>query len=186
MTEFLTVNTLFYLCITLFVLLATVWLYARYVNKRLTQSIKLINDLYKLSQNQASTISNMLGETASPPQTDKANTDTLSEKMSYTDLLVGKSVLEVKSLIAADIENIEVRAMKEFTDCTAKIERRILSLENQTQQLLQESPELKMYSRANQLVKEGASIDDVMEACQLPRAEVEVIVGLYSHKKKPN
>lgn len=182
MTVFLTLNSLFYLCIFLLVLLVALCWYTRNVNKRLTQSINLINDLYKLSQNQASTISNMLGDSESLKQSDEIN----SEKLSYTDLLVGKSVSEVKLSIAEELEHIEARALQTFTQRTSEIEQRILALENQTEQLQQDSPELKLYNRANQLVKEGASIEDVMEASQLPRAEVEVLVGLHSHKKKPN
>lgn len=66
---------------------------------------------------------------------------------------------------------------------TEELSKRVLTLENETQKLQQEDPELKMYSRAHQLVKEGLSIEDVMEASQLPRAEVEVLIGLQRHQK---
>ena len=154
MTDFLTVNILFSLCLFLLVLLVAVYWYARNVDKRLTQSIKLINDLYKLSQDQASAISTMVkGVHNAQQDEDLVNTETL-----------------VKELLA---------------DFAVTIEQRILTLENQTLLLQQENPELKMYKRASQLAQEGASIEDVMEASQLPRAEVEVLMGLYSKKKKP-
>ncbi len=41
-----------------------------------------------------------------------------------------------------------------------------------------------MYHRATQLVAKGASIDDIIEACQLPRAEVEVLISLHSNKAR--
>lgn len=186
MTVLLTVNTLFYLCIALFILLATVWLYARNINKRLAQSINLINDLYKLSQNQANTISELVGDTKGLGQADEASNNTRVGLSSATDHLVQKTALEVKSSISEDLALIEARTLKSITDCTGAIEQRILALENQTLQLQQESPELKLYNRANKLVKEGASVEDVMQASQLPRAEVEVLVGLHSHKKKPS
>ncbi|MFC3120387.1 DUF2802 domain-containing protein [Agaribacter flavus] len=44
--------------------------------------------------------------------------------------------------------------------------------------LADKDPELKMYSKANKLVAAGESIDDVMEASGLPRAEVEVLFSL--------
>ena len=62
------------------------------------------------------------------------------------------------------------------------LSKRFLALENQTQLLYQQDPELKMYSKAHQLVKEGVNIQDIMEATQLPRAEVEVLIGLQRHK----
>lgn len=155
MTDFLTINTLFYSCLILLILLVAVYLYARNIDKRLTQSIKLINDLYKLSQDQANTISHMADDVQNTEQ-------------------------------SVDLVNTEALAKTQLADFTATIEQRILTLENQTLLLQQESPELKMYKRASQLAQEGASIDDVMEASQLPRAEVEVLMGLYSKKKKPS
>lgn len=154
MTDFLTPNILFYLCIFLLMLLIAMSVYARNIDKRLTQSIKLINDLYKLSQDQAIAISQMMDKDQNTEQTESAT-------------------------------DAEALAKKHVADLAVKIDQRILTLENQTQLLQQESPELKMYKRASQLAQEGASIDDVMEASQLPRAEVEVLMGLYSKKKKP-
>lgn len=155
MNDFLTTNILFYLCLFLLILLLVVYLHARSIDKRLSQSIKLINDLYKLSQEQANAISQMADDIQSTEQNN-------------------------------DVVNAEALVKKQAADFAATIEQRLLTLENQTLLLQQESPELKMYKRASQLAQEGASIEDVMEASQLPRAEVEVLMGLYSKKKKPN
>lgn len=154
MNDFLTNNILFYLSIFLLILLFAVYLHARSIDKRLTQSIKLINDLYQLSKDQGNAISQMADDIHSTEQNN-------------------------------EIGNTEVLAKKQAAEFAATTNQRLLTLENQTLLLQQESPELKMYKRASQLAQEGATIEDVMEASQLPRAEVEVLMGLYS-KKKPN
>jgi hypothetical protein len=155
MNDFLTNNILFYLCLFLLILLLAVYLHARSIDKRLTQSIKLINDLYKLSQDQANAISKMADDIQ---DTEQSN----------------------------EVVNADALVKKQAADFAAAIDQRLLTLENQTLLLQQESPELKMYKRASQLAQEGASMEYVMEASQLPRAEVEVLMGLYSKKKKPD
>jgi len=158
----------------------------RNVNKRLTQAINLINDLYKLSQNQAKAIAEFTDDSSSSLKFEKSFGEGKEANMPINKGLLKAAVSEVKSALSDDRTNIDDRAIQLVHERTNEIEHRILALENQTLQLQQDSPELKMYSRANQLVKDGARIEDVMEATQLPRAEVEVLVGLHGHKKKPN
>ena len=184
MTAFLTINTLFYICISLFILLIVLWVYVQNINKRLTQSIKLINDLYKLSQSQSKVLADLVGESQVSERNDDEKENVVADKAPITEQLIAKIEAQVKASIGDDLNCIESRATEAASKRVLDLEQRILELENQTLQLQQDSPELKMYNRANELVKQGANIEDVMEATQLPRAEVEVLVGLHSHKKK--
>ena len=46
-------------------------------------------------------------------------------------------------------------------------------------QLEQQEPEVKLYQRAAKLVEQGASVDDLMQACDLPRAEAELMLAMH-------
>jgi hypothetical protein len=52
--------------------------------------------------------------------------------------------------------------------------------ENQ-QNLVAQAPENRLYTRAVKMVELGASIDELMSECELPRAEAELLLNL--HKK---
>jgi hypothetical protein len=203
MADFLTLNTLSIIVFVLATVVIVTGLYIRKVNARLTQSIKLINDLYQLNQSQATTISDLLsfGEQArcpanqqQPIDQNSINSDAASSTPEFITALVEHTSALVKEQLTSDIANISnekvsseiASALSNTINPLKDLSKRVLALESQTLQLQQDDPEMKRYSRANQLVKEGASIDEVMEASQLPRAEVEVLFGLQRSKKSAN
>ena len=48
-------------------------------------------------------------------------------------------------------------------------------LENQLREVKLQDPSLRLYQRAAELVKQGASIEEIIEACDIPRAEAEML-----------
>jgi len=50
---------------------------------------------------------------------------------------------------------------------------------NQLRELKLQDPSLRLYQRAADLVKQGASIDEIIEACDIPRAEAEMLVMVH-------
>ncbi|RDV25093.1 DUF2802 domain-containing protein [Alteromonas aestuariivivens] len=52
-------------------------------------------------------------------------------------------------------------------------------LENQLREAKQQDPSMRLYQRAADLVKQGASLEEVMQACDLPRAEAELMMSLH-------
>ena len=48
-------------------------------------------------------------------------------------------------------------------------------LVNQLREVKLQDPSLRLYQRAAELVKQGASIEEIMEACDIPRAEAEML-----------
>ncbi len=64
MSELLTPSLQWIIYAFLFGCIIIVFLYARNVNKRLNQTIKLINELYQVSQGQASNIANLTSDLA--------------------------------------------------------------------------------------------------------------------------
>ena len=94
--------------------------------------------------------------------------------------------LLVKSLLASN-ESFK----KQFTEVHSgavglgkKIQQLDVALkkaeENQLE-LVAQAPENKLYTRATKMVELGASIEELMKECELPRAEAELLLSL--HKK---
>jgi len=44
-------------------------------------------------------------------------------------------------------------------------------------------PESKLYSRAMKMVQLGAGLDEIMQECELPRAEAELLLNLHRQQK---
>ncbi|MER2492129.1 DUF2802 domain-containing protein [Catenovulum sediminis] len=56
-------------------------------------------------------------------------------------------------------------------------------LENRFSELELVDPESKLYSRAAKLAEKGASIEEIIEECEIPRAEAELVVSLRKRKR---
>ena len=55
------------------------------------------------------------------------------------------------------------------------------AIERQTElQSQYHDPQAKLYSHAMKLVERGAGIDEIIQECELPRAEAELLVSLHS------
>lgn len=59
------------------------------------------------------------------------------------------------------------------------LEQQLLQQQEAIQEVAEQDPESKFYQRAARLVQQGASLEEVMEACELPRAEAELLYNLY-------
>lgn len=157
MLAFLTLENLSIAVLTLslaFVILLIVFVkYSQAMNARLGQSIKLINDLYNLSKQHSEAIKILQSDTNASD-----NQDTQSAQIS-----IKSEVSEIRHQLAS-------------------IGQELLRLDNKTDQLQQQDPATKMYTKANKLVSQGASLEDIMEACDLPRAEVDMLIGLHRRK----
>lgn len=57
-----------------------------------------------------------------------------------------------------------------------------LELKNIFESFEQQQPADKLYSRAQKMVQLGAGIDEVIQECQLPRAEVEILFSVTKRK----
>lgn len=156
MNQFLTLNFAFILVAVLFVCTIYALIYAVKVNARLSQSVKLINDLYKLSQEQGIQLNKLKKQQDQDKLMQDANHSQSSE--------------------------VNVEALKQLQAQVTSIEHSLNKVADKTEQLQHTDPEVKMYTKANQLADSGASIEDIVEACGLPRAEVEIMMGLKRKK----
>ena len=60
-----------------------------------------------------------------------------------------------------------------------ELDEKYIDVDNQLRELKLQDPSLRLYQRAADLVKQGASIDEIIEACDIPRAEAEMLVMVH-------
>ena len=60
-----------------------------------------------------------------------------------------------------------------------ELDEKQTDIENQLREIKLQDPSLRLYQRAADLVKQGASIDEIIEACDIPRAEAEMLVMVH-------
>jgi TolA-binding protein len=57
-----------------------------------------------------------------------------------------------------------------------------VQLQDKLQQCLEQQPENKLYTRAYKLAALGADLEEIMRECELPQAEVEMLLSVYTKK----
>ncbi|AXT37648.1 DUF2802 domain-containing protein [Alteromonas sp. BL110] len=60
-----------------------------------------------------------------------------------------------------------------------ELDEKQADIENQLRELKLQDPSLRLYQRAADLVKQGASIEEIIEACDIPRAEAEMLMMVH-------
>ncbi|UJF21280.1 DUF2802 domain-containing protein [Shewanella sp. OMA3-2] len=63
----------------------------------------------------------------------------------------------------------------------AEIEKKLTKQSDLIDEASQQDPQAKLYSRAVKMIALGAGIEELMQECELPKAEVELLLRL--HKK---
>ena len=63
-----------------------------------------------------------------------------------------------------------------------ELERKLVSLNEVQQEMSVQTPENKLYSRAVKMVELGAGIEEIMQECELPKAEAELLLSLHKHR----
>ena len=78
------------------------------------------------------------------------------------------------------------RELQELRSGTIGVGRRVLELEKKLQQqdakldeANQQDPQARLYSRAMKMVDLGAGIDELIQECELPKAEAELLLRLH-------
>lgn len=95
---------------------------------------------------------------------------------------------EQDTLFNQRVEGIQQQTI-ENDQVTKQLEHRIKVLQEQLaqqntfiEQIQQQQPEDKLYSRASKLVALGADVEEVMVECDIPRAEAEMLISVHKSK----
>lgn len=81
------------------------------------------------------------------------------------------------SRVAHDAQQVQ---LQECLNLLASNSEQIQSIQAHAQEIDERDPQIKLYSKASILLAEGANIDDIMAACDLDRAEVELLKNLHA------
>ena len=79
------------------------------------------------------------------------------------------------------------RELQELRSGTIGVGRRVLELEKKLQhqdarldETSQQDPQARLYTRAMKMVSLGAGVDELIQECELPKAEAELLIRLHS------
>lgn len=81
-----------------------------------------------------------------------------------------------------NIENNQVSKHLELRIKT--LQTQIVDLEQQCKQWQESQSQDKFYTRAFKLAEKGADIEEIMHECELPRAEVEMLLSVYQQRNQ--
>ncbi|MBL4629640.1 MAG: DUF2802 domain-containing protein [Paraglaciecola sp.] len=56
------------------------------------------------------------------------------------------------------------------------------ALQSAQQNLVEQDPQSRFYSKGTKLISQGASLEDVMRECDMPRAEAELLFNLHNRQ----
>ncbi|ALS99273.1 DUF2802 domain-containing protein [Lacimicrobium alkaliphilum] len=59
------------------------------------------------------------------------------------------------------------------------LEAQLVQLQQKQQELEEMEPDSKLYTGAVKLLQRGASVEEVMQECELPRAEAELLFSIH-------
>lgn len=122
------------------------------------------------------------------------------EKMALQDMQIQSTNLMVNELqtlnekLQQEFESVKSASNKfatESNQVSKQLEHRIKQLQHQVteqQQLFAQWQDSqgqdKFYNRAFKLAEKGAGIDEIISECELPRAEVEMLLSVYQQRSR--
>lgn len=122
----------------------------------------------------------------------KSTMANLAEKLKLQESLFNEQS-QTLSYIEQELSNlseVERAHFDETNEVTKQLEHRIstlkqhiVSMDEQLLSIQQQSSEDKFYSRALKLAKKGADVEEIVQECEIPRAEAEMLLSVHQQKK---
>jgi 16S rRNA C967 or C1407 C5-methylase (RsmB/RsmF family) len=161
----ISITNMVLLCISFFgVGLAVIAIQStRKLSLRLSKALELINSLHKLNETHQ-------GKLQALEQSQSA--ENREHKEAFTK--------DFKSTFS----KFEANTMQKLNSEIDSLKLEVDKLMAQIDEISQQDPAAKMYAKAHSLVASGASIEEIMDACDLPKAEVEVLIGFQKKARK--
>ncbi len=135
----------------------------RKLSLRLNKALELINSLYKNNEAHQKKLDTL----------ERSHTDSYEQ-------INQKLALELEKVVSVLTTNIMQSHRTEIEALKFDIDKLMAQIE----ELSQQDPAAKMYAKAHSLVASGASINEIIDACDLPKAEVEVLMGFQEKARK--
>ena len=121
----------------------------------------------------------------------KTKQDVYESQFQAQELLVNRLQMSNDNLklVLNNYSKNHEQSITEITLVSKQLEHRIKTLQSQLSaqqdlisQLQIDQGEDKFYSRAIKLAKKGADIEEIIAECELPHAEVEMLISVYQKK----
>ena len=161
----ISITNMVLLCISFFGLgLAVIAIQStRKLSLRLSKALELINSLHKLNETHQGKLQALeLSQSAANTEHNEAFTNDFKSAFS----------------------TFETSTMQKLNSEIDSLKLEVVKLMAQIDEISQQDPAAKMYAKAHSLVASGASIEEIMDACDLPKAEVEVLIGFQKKARK--
>lgn len=71
------------------------------------------------------------------------------------------------------------RYIKNVEQQIQQLQQQLQHTSRKQQELADRDPEARLYNKASKLVAEGATVEEIMSECELPRAEAELLMNLH-------
>ncbi|MGL4206715.1 MAG: DUF2802 domain-containing protein [Aeromonadaceae bacterium] len=104
-------------------------------------------------------------------------------KMQAMELLL-KELLKARDSARKQLNELHTSALG-VGQRIGELEKGILTVAERQQELVQQDPDGRLYSRAAKMVELGAGLEEVMAECEIPKAEAELLISLRSVKQRP-
>ena len=82
---------------------------------------------------------------------------------------------------ASTLEEIQARSLVVAKN-TDQTEAALAALKQQLTALGEQDPDSRLYQRAAEMIQSGASVEEVMHNCDLPLAEVQLLMNIHQPK----
>ena len=73
--------------------------------------------------------------------------------------------------------------MSRFKELVQQVDNLQASQQNLAENLVEQDPQSRFYSKGAKLISQGASLEDVMRECDMPAAEAELLFNLHNNQK---
>ncbi|NVK57524.1 MAG: DUF2802 domain-containing protein [Alteromonadaceae bacterium] len=84
-------------------------------------------------------------------------------------------------LFVSALEESQARSMV-VAENTEQLKQSIAALQQQIKTLGEQDPDSRLYQRAAEMIQSGASADEVMHNCDIPFAEVQLLMNIHQRK----
>jgi len=113
-----------------------------------------------------------------------------AQELLYSELQSSQNILNQQ---LTDLnENLKTQQV-ENEQVSKQLEHRIKTVQEESsaqkqllEQLQNQQPQDKLYSRAFKLVELGADVEEVVRECEIPLAEAEMLISVHRNKTNPN
>ena len=111
----------------------------------------------------------------------------------FDNFMEVESFLSLPDELTLDLNYSFDRTQVENEQVTKQLEHRIKNLQEESgvhkqslEQLHNQQPQDKLYSRAFKMVELGADIEEVVRECDIPLAEAEMLISVHRNKTNPS